>query len=57
MVFKLENLPGGVTELLEIALTTETKEMLAAAIDPERIVEEVLEEVRNGSIERLETLI
>lgn len=57
MELKLEDLPGGVTELLEMALTTQTKEMLASAENPERIVEDVMEEVSNGSIEKLETLI
>ena len=57
MELKLDSLPGGVTELLELALTTQTKEMLASAEDPERIVEDVMEEVSNGSVEKLETLI
>ena len=57
MELKLEGLPDGVTELLEMALTTQTKEMLASAEDPERIVEDVMEEVSNGSVEKLETLI
>ena len=57
MELKLEGLPGGVTELLEMALTMQTKEMLASAENPERIVEDVMEEVSNGSIEKLETLI
>lgn len=57
MELKLDGLPGGVTELLELALTTQTKEMLASAEDPERIVEDVMEEVSNGSVEKLETLI
>ena len=57
MELKLEGLPSGVTELLEMALTTQTKEMLASAENPERIVEDVMEEVSNGSIEKLETLI
>ena len=57
MELKLDGLPGGVTELLEMALTTETKEMLAAADNPERIVEDVLQEASNGSVEKLETLI
>ena len=52
-----EGLPGGVTELLEMALTTQTKEMLASTKDPEGIVEDVMEEVSNGSVEKLETLI
>lgn len=57
MELKIDGLPGGVTELLEMALTTETKEMLAAADNPERIVEDVLQEASNGSVEKLETLI
>ena len=57
MELKLDGLPGGVTELLELALTTQTKDMLASAEDPERIVEDVMEEVSNGSVEKLETLI
>ena len=57
MELKLDGLPGGETELLELALTTQTKEMLASAENPERIVEGVMEEVSNGSIEKLETLI
>ncbi len=57
MELKLEGLSGGATELLEMALTTQTKEMLASAENPERIVEDVMEEVSNGSIEKLETLI
>ncbi len=56
MELKFEGLPGGVTELLELALTTQTKEMLASAEDPEWIVEDVKEEVSNGSTEKLETL-
>ena len=47
MELKLEGLPGGVTELLEMALTTQTKEMLASTKDPEGIVEDVMEEVSN----------
>ena len=57
MELKFDGLPGGVTELLEMALTTETKEMLSAADNPERIVEDVLQEASNGSVEKLETLI
>ena len=57
MELKIDGLPGGVTELLEMALTTETKEMLSAADNPERIVEDVLQEASNGSVEKLETLI
>ena len=57
MELKLDDLPGGVTELLQMALTSETLEMLAAANDPERIVEDVLQEASNGSVEKLETLI
>ena len=57
MELKLEGLPGGVTELLEMALTTQTKEMLASTKEPERILEDVMEEVSNGSIEKLEILI
>lgn len=57
MELKIDGLPGGVTELLEMALTTETKEMLSAADDTERIVEDVLQEASNGSVEKLEILI
>ena len=57
MELKLEGLPGGVTELLEMALTTQTKEMLASTKDPERIVEDAMDEVSNGPVEKLETLI
>ena len=38
-------------------MTVETMEMLAATDDPERIVEDVLQEASNGSVEKLETLI
>ena len=38
-------------------MTTKTLEMLAVGKDAERILEDVLQEASNGSVEKLETLV